>query len=195
MADSRAMVLGCSPRKEGNSDKAAGEITDTLEGRGCRVESIFLRGKKILPCMGCRKCETTKNNRCILAGKDDVQEILDKMQESDLVFFSCPIYYYHVPSTFKALIDRGQSVYEAWAAKGEPGLELKMACCVLIAGRKKGERLFEGSLLSLKYFLYPLGFALKDLCLRGIDLREDLAGDQDSREKIREFARSAAGYL
>ncbi len=194
MADSRVMVLGCSPRKEGNSDKAAREIADTLENQGCRVESIFLRDKKILPCMGCRKCETSKNNRCVLASKDDVQEILDKMQASDMVFFCSPIYYYHVPSTFKALIDRGQSVYEVWAARGEPGLDLKQACCVLIAGRKKGERLFEGSLLSLKYFLYPLGFALKDLCLRGIDLREDLAEDQGSREKIREFASSAAGH-
>ena len=194
MADSRVMVLGCSPRKEGNSDRAVGEIAETMENQGCHVESIFLRDKKILPCMGCRKCGTSKKNRCILAGKDNVQEILDKIQDSDMVFFSCPIYYYHVPSTFKALIDRGQSVYEAWAARGEPELDLKQAYCILIAGRKKGKRLFEGSLLSLKYFLYPLGFTLKDLCLRGIDLREDLAGDPHSREIIRQFARSAAGH-
>ncbi|WP_291322404.1 flavodoxin family protein [Desulfonatronospira sp.] len=188
MTDSRAMVLGCSPRKDGNSDRAVQEIVHALQEQGRPVESIYLRDKKILPCIGCRKCETSRNNRCILAGKDDVQEILDNMQACEHIFFSSPIYYYHVPAVFKSLIDRGQSVYEVWAARGEPKLDLKNASCVLIAGRKKGERLFEGSLLTLKYFLHPLGFALNDLCLRGIDLKEDLERDADSRKMIRDFA-------
>lgn len=187
MHDPEVLVLGCSPRKDGNSDRAALEVARILEQQGTPAEPLFLRDKKILPCMGCRKCELSKNNRCVLAAKDDVQDILTGIQEADSVYFCSPIYYYHLPAVFKALIDRGQSFYEAWTQKGEPSGASKKACCILIAGRRKGELLFQGSIITLKYFLHPLGFNLSGLCLRGLDLKDDLDADPSSLQKIRTF--------
>ncbi len=186
------MVVGCSPRKDGNSDKAAREVDGTLKELGFDPELVFLRDKKILPCMGCRSCENTKKNRCILAEKDDVQELLHKMQEVQGIYFCSPIYYYHVPAGFKALIDRGQSFYEAWMQGEQAPQAGKKAFCILIAGRKKGELLFQGSLITMKYFLQPLGYSLDDLCLRGLDSKQDLATDAGSLEQIRTFVREGA---
>jgi len=181
------LVIGCSPRQKGNSDKAAEIVVQTLADRGESCDLIFLRDKSIIPCQGCRGCLKTTDNRCVLADRDDVQEILLAINSAGKVYFCSPVYFYHVPAVFKALIDRGQSFYEAWMQKGAPEKALMRAFCVLVAGRRKGELLFKGSLISLKYFLQPFGYALEDLCLRGLDQKNDLTTDPESRELVKRF--------
>jgi len=38
--------------------------------------------------------------------KDDMSEILDKMQEADVIVMSSPVYFYSIDAQIKALIDR-----------------------------------------------------------------------------------------
>ena len=191
MNEQKNLVIGCSPRQKGNSDKAAEIVVQTLADMEESCELIFLRDKSIIPCQGCRGCLKTRDNRCVLVDRDDVQEILLAMSSAGKIYFCSPVYFYHVPAVFKALIDRGQSFYEAWMREGAPVKDLRRAFCVLVAGRRKGELLFKGSLISMKYFLQPFGYVLEDLCLRGVDQKNDLASDPESRELIKRFVQRA----
>jgi hypothetical protein len=73
------------------------------------------------------------------------------------------------------------------------------AFALLHSGRLKGQRLFAGSILTLRYFLYPFGFRLALVqTLRGMDDRdlkvaENEVVDQDVFELVQQMARAMAG--
>jgi hypothetical protein len=73
----------------------------------------------------------------------------------------------------------------------------KPAYAILSAGRVRGARLFDGSLLSLRPFLRVLGFRLRDqMLLRGLDSAgtvDALAGRPDLCAGVREWASRITG--
>lgn len=113
---------------------------------------------------------------CPLAAGDDSLPLYEAMITAPALFVVAPIYFYHLPAHFKALIDRLQTFWRMSEAGFPPLAALPPRPCypVLIAGRRQGERLFEGSLLTLKQALKALGFTLEEpLLLRGLDGPED----------------------
>jgi len=186
------LIIGCSPRKGGNSDFAALEAARTAMNMGFNPELLYLRDFLILPCTGCRKCASSPDYKCVLAEKDQCGFLLNRIDQARAVCFCSPIFFYHLPAQFKGLIDRGQSFYERWIKTGSRE-KIGKALCILVAGRKKGESLFKGSLLTLKYFLEPLNRELSDLCLRGVDQYKDLERDYTSRSRIYDFIGNELG--
>jgi multimeric flavodoxin WrbA len=182
------LILACSPRPGGNTDAAVSLIIDTLEQQDVCAEVIYLRQLRINPCQGCQKCAEERLGHCVLAKSDDVQMLLEKVFAHRRLFICSPIYFYHLPAILKALIDRSQSFYSLWMNQ-QVKIRQGEARAVLIAGRKKGENLFSGSLLTLKYFLTPFNYTLHHLTLRGLDRVNDLVSKQVVQEKIRAFAK------
>lgn len=180
------LIVGCSPRKDGNSDYAAHKIMGLSIDKGFAPELLFLRDYNVMPCLGCHQCSESKDFSCILDKQDQCRVILDRIDQAEMVCFCSPIYFYHLPAGFKALIDRGQSFYERWMNKGITENH-KKALCVLVAGRKKGKNLFKGSLLTLKYFLEPFNFELSDVCLKGVDLKNDLRENLELQAVLKDF--------
>jgi len=177
------IVFLCGPRAGGNSDTAGLAFADGLARSGRVPRVIALREQAVAPCRGCGACAGA-GHRCPLDNEGDAAETLfAAMDAAPLVAFASPIYFYHVPALFKALIDRAQRRYAIRAAAGAtPAAGAKdaasrLAYPLLVAGRPQGERLFEGALLTLKYFLWPFGFVLgQPGLLRGLDAPGDLAG-------------------
>lgn len=188
------LIVGCSPRKDGNSDYAAHRIMDLSMDKGLDPELLFLRDYKITPCLGCHQCADSNNFSCVLDKDDQCRKLLDRIDQAKMVCFCSPIYFYHIPAGFKALIDRGQSFYERWMQKGSAGSSRK-AICVLMAGRKKGQNLFKGSLLTLKYFLEPFNFDLSDLCLKGVDLKNDLRENFELQAVLNDFFDKESSFI
>lgn len=180
------LILGCSPRKNGNSDHAAQEAARAAMVLGHKPELLYLRDYHVLPCVGCHECAHSPEFKCVLDEKDQCGFILDKIDQAETVCFCSPVFFYHLPAGFKALIDRGQSVYERWIKNGSRGKSGK-ALVIMVAGRKKGEALFKGSLLTLKYFLEPFGRNLSNFCLRGVDEKNDLKNDPEAGRAISDF--------
>ena len=91
---------------------------------------------------------------------------------------SSPIYFYFLPAHFKALIDRTQRFWALQGGEDRIPMPLSRAKPVLVAmtaGRKRGNLLFSGSLLSLKYFLAPLDATIRETrLLRGLESLKDL---------------------
>lgn len=184
-APSFAYVYGCSPRKEGNSDFAQFLIEDELRKLGLDFDRTFLRENKFDPCRGCRTCGDL-NKLCVFSGKDGAEKLFEPLLGSQKIFFVSPIYFYHVPALFKGFIDRCQA-YWIERANGSPVLEnlpRRKAYPVLIAAKKKGDNLFQGTLLTMRLFLDPFNIELAEpLLLRNLDNPTDLALNKSAREK------------
>src|SRR5574344_666657 len=103
----KVLVISGSYRKGGNSDTLCDEFIKGATEAGNNVEKINLRDKKIGFCTGCYACQNT--GKCIQ--KDDVQEILDKMEEADAIVMATPIYFYAMCGQMKTLIDRTVPIY------------------------------------------------------------------------------------
>ena len=174
------VVFLCSPRAGGNSDTAGLAFAEGLARSGLRAQVIALREHAVAPCRGCGACAGAAHRCPLDTAGDAARTLFAALDAAPLAAFAAPIYFYHVPALFKALIDRAQRRYEIRAAAGEAGRTLpgRPAYPLLVAGRPQGERLFEGALLTLKYFLWPFGFVpAEPVLVRGLDGPGDLAGN------------------
>ena len=99
----RILILAGSPRKNGNSAALCRDFARGAEDSGHQVETIFLRDKKIGFCLACYHCKKS-GGICII--KDDMADILDKMNAADVLVMASPVYFYSVYAQMKALIDR-----------------------------------------------------------------------------------------
>ena len=103
----RVIVLSTSLRRGSNSDMLADRFVEGALSAGNDVEKVSLVGKNIQFCRGCFACQ--KLGRCVI--KDDVNDIMAKVLEADVVCWATPIYYYEMSGQMKTLIDRLNSMY------------------------------------------------------------------------------------
>lgn len=183
------LVLQCSPHVGGVSDSVANLFTKGMAEAGIEARTVALRDYAYSPCTGCGGCARPPH-KCILANRplpgqndacaqvDQAEEIFQMINEAQMVMISSPIYFYFLPAHFKALIDRTQRFWMLQGGEDRVPLPLSRAKPVLVAmtaGRRRGNLLFSGSLLSLKYFLAPLGAAVRETrLLRGLESIKDL---------------------
>lgn len=100
----KVLIVSGSPRKGGNSDLLCDAFMKGAKESGNDVQKIFLHDKRVAPCNACYYCRDTGNGKCTI--KDDMAEILDKMQAADVIVLSSPVYFYSIDAQMKALIDR-----------------------------------------------------------------------------------------
>ena len=104
----KVIVISTSLRRGSNSDMLADKFVEGAKSAGNDVEKISLVGKDIQFCKGCMGCQ--KLGRCVI--KDDVNDIMEKVLEADVVCWATPIYYYEMSGQMKTLIDRMNAMYE-----------------------------------------------------------------------------------
>lgn len=186
-------VLAGSPRAGGNSDAAADLFARGAEEAGAAVRRAALRDFRVFPCTGCGACAIPPH-ACVLAQDDSAEELFALCLGAAALCLAAPVYFYHLPALLKAWIDRGQSLYQRREA-GDPalaGLPRRPAHVCLVAGRPRGEQLFSGSLLTLKYFFAPMGLDLAaPLTFRGVDEPGDLLADAAACAALRAAGRGA----
>lgn len=190
-----AVIYACSHRAGGNSLRAAQEVAEGIADVGGTAEIIELRKHSVLPCLACGKCgdPDTGAHPCVLRAKDDAEALFAPMLTAPTVIFASPIYFYHLPSAFKTWMDRAQSHWVARAAnEGHcPGKE-RLYHNVLVAARPRGQKLFEGAELSLKYFAWS--FCLKPgetLGILGKDGPREMGDHKEDLARCRQLGRDA----
>lgn len=99
----KVLVISASPRRGGNSDLLCDQFMLGAKDAGHQVEKIFVQDKNIKFCLGCMSCQKN-GGRCVQ--KDDMEEILPKMVEADVLVMATPIYFYSLNAQLKVLIDR-----------------------------------------------------------------------------------------
>ncbi len=163
-----------SPRRKGNTSTLLNRAVEGAEQEGAQVEKIVLRDCKMSPCLEIYGCK--QDGRCVI--KDDFQSIVDKLVSCDGIMLASPIFFYTVSAHTKILMDRCQSLWvnKYWVEK-EPYRKAnpKRLGLFVSAGATKGPKLFEGTLLTVKYFFDVLDMGLwKSLLYRQLDYEKDV---------------------
>ena len=163
-----------SPRRKGNTTLLLNKAVQGARESGAEVEEVVLRDLKMSPCLEIYGCKET--GRCVI--KDDFQRIQDQIQSSKGLILASPIFFYAVSAHTKMLIDRCQSLWvkKYWIDKVPYGQwEPKRKGLFISVGATKGKKLFDGALLTIKYFFDVLDMDLwKALLYRGLDFEGDV---------------------
>ncbi len=184
-----------SPRKSGNTDQMLDAFLEGAEAAGRETRRLYVRDLDIHGCLGCGHCDRT--GVCIQ--KDDMQQVYPLLEEARYLVVASPIYFYNVTAQLKLLVDRTQALYmkREIARRAGRGIEETPARkgFLLLAGATRGKRLFEGSVLTMKYFFDALGvhyageLSFKELEERGAILQHPQAMAA-CRQEGRDFLRS-----
>ena len=178
-----------SPRRKGNTSLLLRKAIEGARDAGAEVTEIVLRDKKLSPCLEIYGCKEA--GKCVI--KDDFHEIVGQMLESNGVMLASPIFFYSVSAHAKILIDRCQSLWmkkyyiektdrKNWIPKRK-GLFISL-------GATNGKKLFDGPLLTVKYFFDVLDMTLhKSLLYRGIDLEGEINEYPEHLEEAYEAGR------
>lgn len=98
----KVLIISSSLRGGSNSEILAHEAEKGAIAAGNDVEFISLKGKNIKFCIGCLACQKTL--KCVQ--KDDMADLIVKVQNADVLIFATPIYYYEMSGQLKTFLDR-----------------------------------------------------------------------------------------
>ena len=115
------LALIGSPRKHGNTEILVDEILQGAKSIGHATELLRLYDYEILPCLDCRRCKQMEKN-CSCALSDGMQQIYPQLENSDLIIFATPIYWYGPTAKMKLLIDRLRPFIASRKLNGKKGL-------------------------------------------------------------------------
>lgn len=165
----RILAVYGSPRRKGNTARLMAQAVAGAREAGAEVEEVVLRDLKMSPCLEIYGCK--KTGRCAI--KDDFQDLYDKLISCQGLILASPIFFYTVSAHTKIMMDRCQSLWvkKYWIDERPFGeLDPAKKALFICLGATKGKKLFEGALLTMKYFLDTFDMGLwKSLLYRGLD--------------------------
>lgn len=177
-----AAVFG-SPRRKGNTSTLLNHAIAGARDAGAQITEIVLRDLKMSPCLEIYGCK--KAGRCVI--KDDYGDIEELFQRIDGLMLASPIFFYTVSAHTKILMDRCNSLWvkKYWIDKQPFGRKNYPRKGLFISvGSTNGKRLFDGALLSVKYFMDALDMELwKPLLFRGIETEGQIVEAPGSLEE------------
>ena len=107
----KILLINGSPKgKRSNSLKLAYSFIEGFKN-GCTndeeslsIDELHVASMNIAACKGCFACWQKTPGICCI--KDDMQTVIEKLIDADLILWSFPLYYFNVPGILKNLIDR-----------------------------------------------------------------------------------------
>lgn len=174
------LLIQGSPHVGGVGDGVAEVVSRSV----AEAEVLTVRDFRIHHCDGCNSCAETGRCKFAARGNDQAQALLGAIMDAPALLLVAPIYFYALPGHLKCLIDRSQPLWHLPRRQ-----HAKRAGAILVAGRQRGEQLFCGALLTLKYFFHLMGFNLtSQLCLLGLESRASLDSRPHYTARIQTFA-------
>lgn len=99
----KVLLITGSPREGGASSILAGAFEKGALSAGHSVFRFDAGLRKVAPCTVCEHCHTG-GDRCII--RDDMDELMPHLLESEALVFASPIYYYDVTAQLRCVIGR-----------------------------------------------------------------------------------------
>ncbi len=184
-----------SPRRRGNTSTLLDRVVQGALDAGAKVDKVVLRDLKMSPCLEIYGCK--KTGRCVI--KDDFDNVYDQLLACDGLMLASPIFFYTVSATTKILMDRCQSLWvkKHWIDKVPHGeWKPKRKGLFISVGATKGKRLFEGTVLTVRYFFEVLDAELwRTLLYRGLDFEGDVLKHPEYLREAYETGRELASAL
>ena len=163
-----------SPRRKGNTASLLQKAVQGARDAGASVDEIILRDLKMSPCMEIYGCK--HGGECRIS--DDFQKVRDRILTARGLMLASPIFFYTVSAHTKILMDRFQSLWvkKHWVENvplGKPDYTRKGL--FISVGATRGKKLFDGALLTVRYFFEVMDMQLwRSLLYRGMDFEGDV---------------------
>jgi len=178
-------VLGIygSPRKGGNTDQLLDKVLEGAQSAGAEVKRVYVRDLNLCGCIECGGCD--KIGECVV--QDDMQKVYPLLDWAEIIFLASPIFFYGVTAQAKALIDRAQAhwsrrLLEKTAEERE--LRNRGRGYLITVGATRGKNLFEGAILTAKYFFDALDMSYEGgIFFRSLEKRNAV---QENPETLQE---------
>ena len=150
-------VLNGSPRRNGNTEIMVNEFVRGAGEAGHETTVIYLAGKKINGCLGCQYC-FVHDGVCVQ--KDDMADVLKVLDETDLVVFASPIYWFDITGQLKCTIDR---MY----ARGKVGFHFRKTALLLDSG---ADKVYDAALSQYRAMCAYLRWeSVGEICIPGME--------------------------
>jgi len=166
-------VLGImgSPRIKGNTDLLMDEALRGARSQGADVEKLVVDKLNIAPCKEYYGC--LRDGNCVI--RDDMDVIYPKLLSADVVIIGSPMFFYALSAQVKALMDRCQALWaRKYVLKQSPSDSNRKGAFIGV-GATRGEKLFDGSILTVRYFFQAIGVNYVDeLLIRGVDKKGEI---------------------
>jgi len=160
-----------SPRIKGNTDLLLDEALRGAQSQEAEVEKLVVDKLNIAPCREYYRC--LKDGNCAI--RDDMDDIYPKLLDADRVIVASPIFFYGLTSQVKALIDRCQAIWARKYILKQNLPESGRKGAFIAVGATRGEKLFDGSILTVKYFFKTIGVKYVDeLLIPGVDKKGEI---------------------
>ena len=98
----KVLLINGSPRADGCTAAALGEMIRTFEEEGIDTELVHIGNKDIRGCIACNTCETKGD--CVF--DDAVNEVSRKFEEADGLVIGSPVYFGSPNGTLLSFLDR-----------------------------------------------------------------------------------------
>ena len=106
----KVLAINGSPHMdEGNTAMILNPFLEGMKEEGSDVEVFYTRKLKIGPCNGDISCWFKNPGEC--EQKDDMQMLLPKIKEADVIVWASPVYYAGITGPLKNLMDRQLPLY------------------------------------------------------------------------------------
>jgi multimeric flavodoxin WrbA len=117
----KVLAINGSPHGEkGNTALILEPFLDGMKELGAEVDLFYTRKMKINPCLGEYNCWYKTPGVC--SQKDDMQQLIPKLIQSDILIFATPVYVDGIAGPLKNLLDRVIPM-------GDPIIELRDGHC------------------------------------------------------------------
>ena len=98
----KVLMINGSPRKNGNTSIALGEMERIFQEEGIQVETVQLGAQDIRGCIACLSCK--KKGRCVF--DDLVNQTAPKFEAADGLVIATPVYFASANGSLISFIDR-----------------------------------------------------------------------------------------
>lgn len=180
--DATIVALCGSPHANGNTATALRLLFNKLSGISKKI--YFAYELAVHPCTGCGFC--SREFGCIF--DDGMNELYETLQHSRILIIASPLYFSHLPSPLKSIIDRCQVFWEYYNRGNKP-LHQQYGCALLIGGGNYSN-MFMPSVITLRHFFNSINYRFdeeKYLLLPDINNKKDIQND-DITKKIADTA-------
>lgn len=165
-------VLGImgSPRIKGNTDLLLDEALKGARSEQAEVEKIVVDKLEIAPCREYYGC--LRDGNCVI--RDEMDDIYPKLLSADAIIVASPIFFYAVSAQVLTFISRCQALWARKYILKNLGVPLRKGAFIAV-GATRGKNLFEGPVLTVRYFFKAINAEYADeLLIRGIDKRGEI---------------------
>jgi multimeric flavodoxin WrbA len=183
-------VLGImgSPRLGSNTEILLDAALAGAAESGAHSDKVVVARMRILPCLELYHCAV--DGTCSI--RDDMRQLYDSIVAADCILLASPVFFYGLSSQAKAVVDRCQALWvrrhvlKTW----NPDVDRRRGALIAV-GATSGAKLFDGVLLTARYFFDAVGVSdAGRVLVRGIDGKAEVLDSPEHIERARLLGRA-----